>query len=137
MNPLAANSARQCCTDTLSIWRGICLAIVAPWDAVLRSFSERNALLPMRMAALGLDPSTFPRAKPTIFFDLQRRCTACGCYERCEWDLRQDPAIPDWQDYCPNAPVLLRLAGKYGPVISTKRALSQSAPQSEQGMHLR
>jgi hypothetical protein len=32
-----------------------------------------NELLPTRMAALGLDLSTVARAKPTVFFDLNRR----------------------------------------------------------------
>ena len=114
MKPVANNSARQCWSDILTTWQAISLAIVAPWDGILRAFSERADFLAKRMVALGLDPSAFARAKPLAFFDLQRRCAACDSYGRCEWDLREDPAHPEWRDYCPNAPVLMRLAGRSG-----------------------
>jgi hypothetical protein len=110
--PAAAESARRMWNDGVSLWRVACLAIVAPWDDALRAFSERAGLLPKRMAAIGLDPSTFSRAEPLAFFDLERRCAACDSYGQCEWDLRQDPTDPVWQEYCPNCATLIGLAHK-------------------------
>jgi hypothetical protein len=67
-------------------------------------------LLPRRMAALGLDADTSARIEAVTFRDLQRLCAACECQELCEWDLRQDPADPAWQDYCANSATLGALA---------------------------
>jgi hypothetical protein len=55
-------------------------------------------------------PNTSARIEPVTFRDLQRLCAACECQELCEWDLRQDPADPAWQDYCPNSATLAALA---------------------------
>jgi hypothetical protein len=112
MNPIAANSVREFWNDWVSMWRVVCLAIVTPWDDALRAFSERAGLLPKRMSAVGFDPNAFSRTEPLAFFDLQRRCAACESYERCEWDLTQNPADPGWQDYCLNSAVLMGLTRK-------------------------
>ena len=96
----------------LSMWRTNSLLLVAPWDNALGAFAERAQLLPHRMVALGLDPEKFARAEPCKVRELVERCTACDSPEECEWDLRQDPAGPTWQAYCPNAASLTALTRK-------------------------
>ena len=100
----------RCWEDWLAMWRIGCLTIVSPWDAALRAFAERADLLPRRMAALELDPNTVARVQSVAFGDLLRYCATCESYELCEWDLRQDPGDPAWQEYCPNAARLGALA---------------------------
>jgi Family of unknown function (DUF6455) len=63
---------------------------------------EHADLLPRRMAALGLDADTVARFDPATFRDLQRFCATCEYPELCRWDLRQNPANPMGQKYCPN-----------------------------------
>jgi hypothetical protein len=63
---------------------------------------EQAHLLPRRMASLGLDANTVARFDPGTFSDLQGLCATCEYHARCQWDLRQDPANPTWQKYCPN-----------------------------------
>ncbi len=101
---------QRCWEDWLAIWRIGCLTTVAPWDAALRAFAERADLLPRRMAALDLDPNAVARIEPAAVRELMRFCAACESDEQCEWDLRQDPDDPAWQDYCPNAARLSALA---------------------------
>jgi hypothetical protein len=96
--------------DWLAMWRIGSLVIVSPWDDALRAFAERADLLPRRMAALDLDPNTLARTESVAFGEVLRYCATCESAERCEWDLRQDPGDPAWQDYCPNAARLSALA---------------------------
>ncbi len=94
----------------LSMWRTNALLLVEPWDNALRAFAERAQFLPRRMAAVGLDQDKLARAEPLTMRELIERCTTCESPERCEWDLREDPANPAWQAYCPNAARLIALA---------------------------
>ena len=94
----------------LAMWRRNALLLVDPWDNVIRAFAERAQFLPRRMAALDLDRDKLARAEPMTVRDLVERCTTCESPERCEWDLREDPANPAWQAYCPNATRLMALA---------------------------
>jgi hypothetical protein len=110
MNTACIPSLQRCWEDWLAAWRIGCLISVLPWDAALRAFAERAELLPRRMAALNLEPNTFARAEPAAFRELVRFCAACESDELCEWDLRQNPDDPAWQDYCPNAERLRALA---------------------------
>ena len=92
------------------MWRTNALLLVEPWDNAIRAFAERAQFLPRRMAALDLDRDKLARAEPLTARELVERCTACENPERCEWDLREDPANPAWQGYCPNAATLMALA---------------------------
>jgi hypothetical protein len=67
------------------------------------------ALLPRRMAALGLEQNEVSRAEPGTFRDLQRVCTVCENKKQCVRDLGLDPADPAWQGYCPNVATLRAL----------------------------
>jgi uncharacterized protein DUF6455 len=106
----AINSAGHYWEPWLSLWRTSSLLLVEPWDNALRAFAERAQLLPRRMAVLDIDPDKLARVKPSTVRELVERCTACQSPEQCEWDLRQDPANPAWQAYCPNAATLMALA---------------------------
>lgn len=67
-----------------------------------RGFSGAPDLLIRRMAALALDPTVVADSEPGAFEDLRNRCTKCECPDRCERDLRCDPAGTLWKSYCPN-----------------------------------
>jgi hypothetical protein len=97
--------------EWLAMWKMAGLIVLSPWDSVLQAFAERSDLLPRRMAFVGLDPHTVARVEPSAFGDLLRRCATCESYERCEWDLMEDPKDSVWQEYCPNAAMLSALAG--------------------------
>jgi hypothetical protein len=90
----------------LSMWRTSSLLLVEPWDNAMRAFRERAQLLPRRMRGLGVAPDMLP---PATVRQLVERCIACESPEQCEWDLREDPANPVWQAYCPNSETLMRL----------------------------
>ena len=94
----------------LSMWRTNALLLVESWDNAMHAFAERAQLLPRRMAALELDGDKLASVKPATVRELVERCTTCESPEQCEWDLRQDPANPAWQVYCPNAATLMALA---------------------------
>lgn len=67
-------------------------------------------LLERRMAALDLDPTEVSAIVPEAFRDLQRVCSFCQSHRRCLRDLaHDDPAKPDWSDYCPNVETLMAL----------------------------
>ena len=66
----------------------------------------RTVLLQRRMIALNLDIGALAQIEPGIVGDLQGRCMTCRGAERCAEDFlahSDDPAWPDWRDYCPNA----------------------------------
>jgi len=79
----------------------------------LRAIADGNpdaaALLPRRMAALDLDPEELARSMPETSRDLQRVCSSCKSYGRCQRDLDRGPADAVWTYYCPNAPTLQEL----------------------------
>lgn len=81
--------------------------------AGLRAIADGNPdaaeLLPRRMAALDLDPEKLARKMPEIGRDLQRVCSSCESYGRCQRDLDRDPEDVVWTDYCHNAPTLQEL----------------------------
>jgi hypothetical protein len=63
-------------------------------------------LLYHRMRVLHLDPDETGRAEPAVLRDLQRLCSMCESRGRCEWDLSEQSADSNWQDYCPNSMTL-------------------------------
>jgi hypothetical protein len=106
----AIDSAGRYWEPWLSMWRTSALLLVDPWDNVMRAFGERALLLPHRLAALEIDEDKLARGKPSTVRELVERCTTCENPEQCAWDLREDPANPAWQAYCPNAATLIALA---------------------------
>lgn len=109
-SPRPSSAAGQCWEPWLALWRISSLLLVTPWDKALCAFGERAQLLPQRMAALGLDPGKLARTEPSKLSELAARCMACESSDPCEWDLREHPANPEWQTYCPNAATLTALA---------------------------
>ena len=69
-----------------------------------------DELLRCRMVIVGLFSGAVERDDSATFESLQRNCLACGDRAPCEADLRDDPANPLWQTYCPNAAKLNALA---------------------------
>jgi Family of unknown function (DUF6455) len=106
----AADAAGRFWEPWLSMWRANALVLVDPWDNVMRAFTERAQLLPRRLAVLDLDADKLACGKPSTVRELVERCTTCESPEQCAWDLREDPANPAWQSYCPNAARLMALA---------------------------
>jgi hypothetical protein len=61
--------------------------MLAPSDTITKITSlEISALLPRRMAALGLEADTVARFDPDTFGSLRRVCATCKYQERCRWD---------------------------------------------------
>jgi hypothetical protein len=116
----ASDAADRYWEPWLSMWRTNALLLVEPWDNAIRAFAERAQFLPRRMAALHLNRDKLARVEPSTVRELFERCTTCESPERCEWDLRQDPANPVWQAYCPNAATLMTLANQ--PALRTSTA---------------
>lgn len=65
--------------------------------------------LPRLMRALGLDPTRVEQADAALFRELQRKCVACESHERCDAELGQGLSDSGYQQYCPNADVLVSL----------------------------
>jgi benzoate-CoA ligase family protein len=61
------------------------------------------------MRALGRDPAELARAEPRLLRDMQRKCVACQHQDRCAADLEQSASASTFEDYCPNADVLVTL----------------------------
>jgi hypothetical protein len=81
------------------------------------------------MRALGLDPVRLEQANAPLFRNLQRKCVSCDSHERCDAELQQGTYEADFQDYCPNADVLVSLRIGGGP-IKRHAARSRVAVQS-------
>jgi hypothetical protein len=125
MDAPSTNSLQHCWEQWLAAWRLGALIGACPWDRGLRAFIERSELLPRRMATLGLD-SDAARVESAKLLELMQHCAACESDEQCEWDLRQDPSNPAWQDYCPNRERLHILCN---PTVNVGRpALDTSMP---------
>jgi hypothetical protein len=69
-----------------------------------------DELLQSRMVIVGLFSGALERDDSATFDLLRRNCLACADRAPCEADLRDDPANPVWQRYCPNAAKLNALA---------------------------
>jgi Family of unknown function (DUF6455) len=117
-----SDSAGRYWEPWLSMWRANALLLVDPWDNVMHAFAGRAQLLPRRLAALELDRDKLARGKPLTVRELVERCTTCESPEQCAWDLREDPANPAWQAYCPNAAILMALAKRPSLQTTTKPA---------------
>jgi hypothetical protein len=66
-------------------------------------------LLPVRMAAAGLDPVAFAETDPATFRDLQRLCATCRSQGECAHDLATPPTAGALPDYCVNRDTLRAL----------------------------
>jgi len=66
-------------------------------------------LLLRRMAILDLDSSEVGRIEPLAFAELKKGCSLCDSRRRCVKDLARDSSDPVWEEYCPNAGMLLAL----------------------------
>jgi hypothetical protein len=69
-------------------------------------------LLPLRMAAAGLDPVAFEETDPATFRDLQRLCATCRSKGECAHDLAWPLTAEALPDYCPNRDTLRALGAE-------------------------
>ena len=71
----------------------------------LREWTVQN-LLARLMRALGIDPVKLEQSAPALLREMQRRCAACECQERCAAELDLQVIASTFDGYCPNAAVL-------------------------------
>ncbi len=71
--------------------------------------SHAGELLESRLAALGLDPKEIYEVTRQTLYDMQRVCALCTSHGRCRRDLARNPTAATWNDYCPNADMLMSL----------------------------
>jgi len=79
----------------------------------IQRFRLRNWIsadfLPRLMRALNLDLAKLASAEPQLVRAMQGKCVMCEHHDRCMSDLDQDRSASTFQDYCPNADVLISL----------------------------
>ena len=78
-----------------------------------RRFQLRNWIvgnfMPRLMRQFGLDPATIEQAEPQLYRQMQGKCARCENTDRCAADLEAGADMREFQDYCPNADVLVTL----------------------------
>jgi len=78
-----------------------------------RRFQLRNWIvgnfMPRLMRQFGLDPATVEQAEPQLYRQMQGKCARCENADRCAADLEAGADMREFQDYCPNADVLVTL----------------------------
>ncbi len=74
----------------------------------LREWVAANFLVRL-LRAMHLDPVKIESATPALVRDMQRKCVACECQDRCVADLERGVSGTTFQDYCPNAEILVSL----------------------------
>jgi 3-hydroxybenzoate/4-hydroxybenzoate---CoA ligase len=65
-------------------------------------------LLARLMRALDLDFAQIAAAQPQVIIEMQRRCATCESQERCIHDLDEGRSATAYQEYCPNAEILVQ-----------------------------
>jgi hypothetical protein len=78
--------------------------------AIAQGNPDAGDLLPRRMRALGLEPDELARTMPEVARDLERVCSHCASYGRCQRDLDHSSDGTGWKAYCPNAQTLEAIA---------------------------
>jgi benzoate-CoA ligase len=78
-----------------------------------RRFQLRNWItgnfMPRLMRRLGLDPAEIEQAEPQLFREIQSKCAMCESHDRCAADLEEGADLSEFEEYCPNAGVLVTL----------------------------
>jgi benzoate-CoA ligase len=80
----------------------------------LRQWIAANFLARL-LRALRLDPIKAEGIQPQIIREMQRKCVACECQERCADDLERGLSETTYEQYCPNAAILvsMRVSGAW------------------------
>jgi benzoate-CoA ligase len=74
----------------------------------LREWVSANFLVRL-LRAIRLDPIKIESIAPELLRDMQRKCVACECQDRCAADLDLGVSETRFQDYCPNTEILVSL----------------------------
>ncbi|MBI5909484.1 MAG: AMP-binding protein, partial [Betaproteobacteria bacterium] len=74
----------------------------------LREWVTANFLVRL-LRALRLDSIKIESTAPELVRDMQRKCVACECQDRCAADLDLGVSATSFQDYCPNTEILVSL----------------------------
>ena len=72
-------------------------------QALSRPHAGPEALLPHRLATLGLDAAYFEREQRSIYRDMQRTCVRCSSWRNCARDLTRGDVQTGMAGYCLNA----------------------------------
>jgi benzoate-CoA ligase len=80
----------------------------------LRMWIVRDSLARL-LRAIGCDPLGIEENAPGLLRDMQRRCASCQCPDRCAADLDLDVISSTFQDYCPNADIVVSLRIGWSP----------------------
>ena len=80
----------------------------------LRQWVAANFLARL-LRALRFDPVKAEGIQPQVIRDMQRICVACECQERCADDLERGLSETTYEQYCPNAAILvsMRVSGAW------------------------
>lgn len=84
---------------------------VTAYELRLLAAKNRSAdhLLDRRMSALHIDQAELKSVYPMVLRDLEKTCSLCEDYKRCEADFAEGVVNSPWQDYCPNGLTLREL----------------------------
>ena len=74
----------------------------------LREWVSANFLVRL-LRAIRLDPIKIESIAPELLRDMQRKCVACECQDRCAADLDLGVSETRFQDYCQNTEILVSL----------------------------
>ncbi len=74
----------------------------------LREWAAKNFLARL-LRAMQLDPIKIEGNAPQLVRDMQRKCVACDCQDRCAADLDLGVSAATFQNYCANAEILVSL----------------------------
>ena len=65
-----------------------------------------SELMPKRLQELGLDPAFVKYARRATYRDMERVCSTCKAWRRCERDLAKGDVQAGMGSYCLNAPTI-------------------------------
>ena len=65
--------------------------------------------LPRLTAALGIDAGAIEVNRPEVLTEMQRKCVVCEAQQECLDELNGETAASHFQNYCPNAEILVVL----------------------------
>ena len=72
-------------------------------DHLIADHPGPETLLPGWLAVAGVDRGHVRDAHPAVLRDMQRVCSRCGAWKRCQSALERGETYAAHSDYCPNA----------------------------------
>jgi transcriptional regulator with XRE-family HTH domain len=75
-------------------------------DTFVRKGPHAADELPKLLKALGIDEAALARSETAVLRDMERVCVLCSRKAQCNNDVEIGVAARDYEDYCPNAPMM-------------------------------